>query len=98
MLFRSRRRQREHSVLVEEKELLPDADEAGAGESPLLPCDRARADVGGGDERGAEVPARRVHPIAKADVLGTQAWTVPTVVGTRVYLRDRAVIKALDIG
>ena len=35
---------------------------------------------------------------AKADVLGTQAWTVPTVVGTRVYLRDRAVIKALDIG
>jgi outer membrane protein assembly factor BamB len=35
---------------------------------------------------------------AKADVLGTRAWTVPTVVGTRVYLRDRAVIKALDIG
>ena len=35
---------------------------------------------------------------AKADVLATRAWTVPTVVGTRVYLRDRAVIKALDIG
>ena len=35
---------------------------------------------------------------AKADVLDTQAWTVPTVAGTRVYLRDRAVIKALDIG
>ena len=35
---------------------------------------------------------------AKADVLDTRAWTVPTVVGSRVYLRDRAVIKALDIG
>jgi outer membrane protein assembly factor BamB len=35
---------------------------------------------------------------ARADVLATRAWTVPTVVGTRVYLRDRAVIKALDIG
>ena len=34
----------------------------------------------------------------KADVLDTLAWTVPTVVGARVYLRDRAVIKALDIG
>jgi outer membrane protein assembly factor BamB len=35
---------------------------------------------------------------ARADVLDTLAWTVPTVVGARVYLRDRAVIKALDIG
>jgi outer membrane protein assembly factor BamB len=35
---------------------------------------------------------------SKADVLSGRAWTVPTVVGTRVYLRDRAVIKALDIG
>ena len=34
----------------------------------------------------------------KAEVLETKAWTAPTVVGTRVYLRDRAVIKALDIG
>jgi outer membrane protein assembly factor BamB len=35
---------------------------------------------------------------SKADVLSGRAWTVPTVVGTRVYLRDRAVIKALDLG
>jgi outer membrane protein assembly factor BamB len=34
---------------------------------------------------------------ARADVLGTKAWTVPTVAGTRVYLRDLAVIKALDL-
>lgn len=35
---------------------------------------------------------------ARADVLSGRAWTVPTVVGTRVYLRDRAAVKALDIG
>ena len=35
---------------------------------------------------------------AKADVLSGRAWTAPTVVGARVYLRDRAVIKALDLG
>jgi outer membrane protein assembly factor BamB len=35
---------------------------------------------------------------ARADVLAGRSWTVPTVVGTRVYLRDREVIKALDIG
>jgi hypothetical protein len=35
---------------------------------------------------------------ARADVLDTKSWTAPTVVGTRVYLRDRAVIRALDIG
>jgi hypothetical protein len=33
----------------------------------------------------------------RADVLDAQAWTVPTVTGTRVYLRDRAVVKALDL-
>ena len=31
---------------------------------------------------------------ARAEVLTDKAWTVPTVVGTRVYLRDRATIKA----
>jgi len=35
---------------------------------------------------------------SRADVLSGRSWTVPTVVGTRVYLRDRAVIKALDLG
>lgn len=39
--------------------------------------------------------ARAVRRLAI--VLATQAWTVPTVVGTRVYLRDRAIIKALDL-
>ena len=35
---------------------------------------------------------------ARAEVLSGKAWTVPTVVGTRVYLRDRATIKAVDLG
>ena len=34
---------------------------------------------------------------AKADVLSGRCWTVPTLAGTRLYLRDRAQIKALDL-
>jgi outer membrane protein assembly factor BamB len=34
----------------------------------------------------------------KAQVLVKNAWTVPTLVGTRLYLRDRATIKALELG
>ena len=35
---------------------------------------------------------------ARAEVLSNKAWTVPTVVGTRVYLRDRVTIKAIELG
>jgi outer membrane protein assembly factor BamB len=35
---------------------------------------------------------------ARAEVLERIAWTVPTLVGTRLYLRDRATIKALELG
>jgi len=38
----------------------------------------------------------QVH--AKAQVLTNRAWTVPTLVGTRLYVRDRASIKALELG
>ncbi|MCH8289951.1 PQQ-like beta-propeller repeat protein [Candidatus Poribacteria bacterium] len=34
---------------------------------------------------------------AKAQVLTTRAWTVPTLVGTTLYLRDRKEIVALDL-
>jgi outer membrane protein assembly factor BamB len=37
----------------------------------------------------------QVH--AKAQVLTNRAWTVPTLVGTRLYVRDRASIKALEL-
>ena len=35
---------------------------------------------------------------AKADVLSGRCWTAPTLAGTRLYLRDRAQIKALELG
>jgi outer membrane protein assembly factor BamB len=35
---------------------------------------------------------------SKARVLAKNAWTVPSLVGTRLYLRDRATIKALELG
>jgi outer membrane protein assembly factor BamB len=35
---------------------------------------------------------------AKAPVMKNVAWTVPTVVGTKAYLRDRRTIVALDLG
>lgn len=38
----------------------------------------------------------QVH--AKAEVLTNRAWTVPTLVGTRLYVRDRATVKALELG
>ena len=35
---------------------------------------------------------------AKASVMKNLAWTVPTLTGTRLYLRDRRTIMALDLG
>jgi outer membrane protein assembly factor BamB len=35
---------------------------------------------------------------AKAEVLNSIAWTVPTLVGTRLYLRDRKTMMALELG
>lgn len=35
---------------------------------------------------------------ARAGVLKANAWTPPTLVGSRLYVRDRASIMALDLG
>jgi outer membrane protein assembly factor BamB len=35
---------------------------------------------------------------ARAKVLAKNAWTAPTLLGTRLYLRDRATVKALELG
>jgi outer membrane protein assembly factor BamB len=40
----------------------------------------------------------RLEVMAEAPVLKKIAWTPPTLVGTRLYLRDRASIMALDLG
>jgi hypothetical protein len=46
----------------------------------------------------ASVSPNGLEVHAKASVLTSKAWTVPTLVGSRLYLRDRATIKALELG
>ncbi|MGH9628670.1 MAG: hypothetical protein ACRD7E_10080 [Bryobacteraceae bacterium] len=36
--------------------------------------------------------------LSKAQVLSPNSWTVPTLAGTTLYLRDRKTIMALDVG
>ena len=46
----------------------------------------------------ATVSRRGLRVLARAPVLATTAWTVPTLAGTKLYLRDRADIVALELG
>ena len=46
----------------------------------------------------ATVSRRGLRVLARAPVLTTTAWTVPTLAGTKLYLRDRADIVALELG
>jgi outer membrane protein assembly factor BamB len=54
------------------------------------------------DEEGtlalASATPRGLTVHARANVLAKEAWTVPTLVGTTLYLRDRETIKALALG
>jgi hypothetical protein len=36
--------------------------------------------------------------LAKASLLKNRAWTVPTLVGSRLYIRDRKTMMALELG
>jgi hypothetical protein len=38
-----------------------------------------------------------LNVLAKASVLTNRAWTVPTLVGTTLYVRDRAKMMAFDL-
>lgn len=53
------------------------------------------------DEDGDLVMARMspdgMEELARASIFSTTSWTVPTLVGTTLYARDRAEIKALDL-
>jgi len=53
------------------------------------------------DEDGDLVLARMspegLEELARAAIFATTSWTVPTLVGTTLYARDRAEIKALDL-
>jgi outer membrane protein assembly factor BamB len=39
-----------------------------------------------------------LNVLAKAPVMQNRAWTVPTLAGTKLYLRDRRTIMALELG
>ena len=48
---------------------------------------------------GLATPTREgLNVKAKASVLSNKSWTVPTLVGTRLYIRDRAKMMAFDLG
>lgn len=46
----------------------------------------------------ATVSPAGLKVISKASIMKNLAWTVPTLVGTKLYLRDRRTIAALDLG
>lgn len=44
------------------------------------------------------VDSKGMKVVSKTKLLESPAWTAPTVVGSRVYLRDRKTIMAVDLG
>lgn len=46
----------------------------------------------------ARPDAKGLNLQSKAEVLTNRSWSVPTLVGTKLYLRDRVNIKALELG
>ena len=50
-----------------------------------------------GDLALATVSPEGVKVLAKAALLSSNAWTAPSLVGTRLYVRDRKVAMALDL-
>lgn len=71
----------------------------GFGKATLLPADGKVIIL---DERGilalatATPEGLEIH--AQAQVLEEKSWTIPTLVGTRLYLRDNRTIMCLDLG
>lgn len=48
---------------------------------------------------GLAAPTRQgLNVLARAPVLTNKAWTVPTLTGTKLYVRDRAKMMAFDLG
>jgi outer membrane protein assembly factor BamB len=48
---------------------------------------------------GLAVPSREgLKVLAKASVMTNRSWTVPTLVGTKLYVRDRKSIAAFELG
>jgi outer membrane protein assembly factor BamB len=45
----------------------------------------------------ATISPQGLKVISKASVFAGRSWTVPTLDGTKLYLRDRKIIQALDL-
>jgi hypothetical protein len=43
------------------------------------------------------VSPKGLEVLARAEVFSSRSWTAPTLVGTRLYLRDREQVMALDL-
>jgi hypothetical protein len=73
--------------------------ERGFGHASLLHADGKFIIM---DEDGdlvlATMSPQGMQTLARASILETTSWTVPTLVGTTLYARDRARIVALDLG
>jgi hypothetical protein len=52
----------------------------------------------GGDLALTRMSPEGIEILARATIFDTQSWTVPTLVGTTLYARDREKIVALDLG
>lgn len=46
----------------------------------------------------ATVTREGMRVLARAEILENQSWTVPTLAGTRLYVRDRKTMAAYDLG
>ena len=46
----------------------------------------------------AAATPQRFDVLARTALMKRLAWTPPTLVGTRLYVRDRATIAAFDLG
>ena len=70
----------------------------GYGRANLI---RAGGEVLSFDDGGvlalAEPQSDSLRIVAKNQVFDSQTWTVPTLAGSRLYLRDRTEIVALDL-
>lgn len=71
----------------------------GFGRSSLLYADgKAILIDEDGDLALARISPEGIEVLARAPVFQTTSWTVPTLVGTTLYARDREKIIALDLG
>ena len=52
----------------------------------------------GGDLAIASVSAKGLEVHARTPLMTENAWTPPTLVGTRLYVRDRRNILAVELG